>query len=314
MKYKWVCTCEIGSSERVEKNFKSFEEVNRYVRNIISKHVDITAYINELKSYGNYKYFLDRAEFLKKYIEDPNFPYSEADFPLEKPEDYDDYEELDDFDDKIDIEEFLENGDFYFSKELLDLRDVRVDFVSEFVFPNPDTFDDLLVSFEGRLDITVTKQKCFEPSSYPLMVLKVLEDADKPMSQERIGEKVKEVFRDSLKKPLHRNIIGRIIKMLKDLGLTITRSKEGYLLDKSYLNESPSIEENFFGTKANSVMILLVLRSADTPLTRKEIVKKIKERFHHTIDVKTVGRNVELLQDFDYTIKKFGNKGYLLQK
>ncbi len=316
MKYKWKCKCEIFPNDAEVSVFKSFEEANQYVRKIISKHVDISSYIEELKGYGNYKYFLDRAEFLTKYIEDPNFPYSEADFPLEKPEDYDDEHYI--------KECFDEFEDFYVSNEVLDLNNAGVDFMSKFVLPNPDTFEPLEVSFEGRLDITVTKQEDWEPSSYPIMVLKVLEDADEPMSQEKISQKIEDRFfkyrfyEYEGKKALHRNIIGRIIKMLKDLGFTINRSKEGYLLDRSAANESPKIKEDSFGSKANSVMILLVLQSADVPLTREDIVKKIKERFHHDIEVKTVGRNVKLLQKnfeyFKYEIKKFGNKGYLLQK
>ncbi len=315
MKYKWVCTCEIGSSERVEKNFKSFEEVNRYVRNIISKYVDITAYINELKSYGNYKYFLDRAKFLTKYIKDPSFPYSEADFPLENREDYDDYntyfEDSEDFDDEPYIKEcFDEFEDFYLAKELLDLRDIGVDFMSEFVLPDSNTFEDLRVSFEGYLDVIVKKQSDWGKSSHPIMVLQVLQNASEPLLQEDIRHAIYWKFEEAV----HRNSIGRIINMLKELGFDITWSKEGYLLTESD-NPAPSAKKEIsFGSSANSVMILCALQSSHTPLTRNDIVKKIKERFYHDIDVKTVGRNVELLKGLGYEIKKFGNKGYLLQK
>ncbi len=328
MKYKWKCRWEIYPIPETEIIFNSFEEVNRFVRDIISKHVDISSYIEELKGYGNYKYFLHRAEFLKRYIEDPNFPYSEADFPFENHSDYDDCDTY--FDDAPEFKECFkdfENEGFYISNEKLDLNPA-VDFMSDFVLPDPNSFDDfydgkMRVSFEERLDITVTKQEGWEPSSYPIMVLKVLEDAagvDEPLLQVEISQKIesrffkRRLYEYEGKKALHRNIIGRILKMLRDLGLTINRSKEGYLLDKSCMNESPSIKEGSFGSKANSVMILCVLQSADEPLTRGEIVEKIKERFNHKIEIKTVGRNVELLQDFDYKIKKFGNKGYLLQK
>ncbi len=323
MKYIWKCKCEIGSSERVKKNFKSFEEANQYVREIISKHVDISSYIDELKSYGNYKYFLDRADFLTKYIEDTSFPHSKDDFPLEKPEDYDDDPSL-----KPKSKEGIEIIEaFEFSEKRICLVEYNenpfFDFMSDFVLPNSYSFcnKEMRVSFEGRLDITVTMQEDWEPSSYPIMVLKVLQDTNEPLLQKEIGNRVEwrffydYDFYDREKNHLHRNIIGRIIKMLKDLGFPITRSKEGYLLDKSCMNESLSIKEGSFGSKANSVMVLLVLQSADTPLTREDIVKKIKERFHHDIEVKTVGRKVEMLkEEFKYKIKKFGNKGYLLQK
>ncbi len=321
MKYKWKCRYQICPAPENVIFFNSLEEVNRFVRDIISKHVDLSSYIEELKSYGNYKYFFDRAEFLKRYIEDPSFPSGKADFPLESPEDYDDEPYI--------KECFDEFEDFDLSEERLVLDNAEIDFRSDFVLPDPNSFysfynGEMRVSFNEQLDILIVQeQEEWEPSAYPIMVLKVLSnaaDVNESLSQEEIGEMVGRDFFDydyrdvSSPKTLHRNIVGRIIKMLRNLGFTITRSKEGYLLDRSCMNESPSIKEGSFGSKANSVMVLLVLQSADLPLTRGEIAEKIKERFHHKIDVKTVGRNVELLQDLEYKIKKFGNKGCLLQK
>ncbi len=315
MKYKWNCKCEIYPNKEETLTFKSFEKTNQYVREIISKHVDLSSYIEELKGYGNYKCFHARAEFLTKYIEDPSFPYSEADLPSDKLEDYDDhntyFEESEDFDDEPDFKDFFNDfDDFYLSKGLLDLRDIGVDFMSEFIFPDPDTFEDLRVSFNGKLDIIVSKQSDWGKSSHPIMVLKVLQNASKPLLQEDIRHAIYWEFEESV----HRNSVGRTVNMLKDLGFEITWSKDGYLLTESDKPAPAAEKEISFGASANPVMILLVLQSADEPLTRDRIVEKIKERFNHNIDVKTVGRNVELLQEFDYKIKKFGNKGYLLQK
>lgn len=66
----------------------------------------------------------------------------------------------------------------------------------------------------------------FGTSAYPIMLLNVLEKAEKPLLQEDIISAILKKYHVSI----HRKTIGRLIKGLIDLGYDIEHTKEGYKL------------------------------------------------------------------------------------
>ena len=73
------------------------------------------------------------------------------------------------------------------------------------------------------------KDAVFKKSSYPIIVLHILEEAEKPLLQNEIIERAKEMFNGTT---IHRKAIGNSIKELLDFGYKIEHTKEGYFLTK----------------------------------------------------------------------------------
>ena len=69
----------------------------------------------------------------------------------------------------------------------------------------------------------------FGKSAYPIIVLRILEEAEKPLLQNEIIERAKEMFNGTT---IHRKAIGNSIKELLDFGYKIEHTKEGYFLAK----------------------------------------------------------------------------------
>lgn len=74
---------------------------------------------------------------------------------------------------------------------------------------------------------TAPKNIKFGKSSYPIMVLDVLESAGRPLLQNDIIEEIQSRYNGTT---IHRKAIGNIIKDLIDLEYDIRRTKEGYFL------------------------------------------------------------------------------------
>lgn len=67
----------------------------------------------------------------------------------------------------------------------------------------------------------------FGKSAYPIIVLRILEDAEKPLLQNEIIERAKTAFNGTT---IHRKTIGNSIKELIEFGYKIEHTKEGYIL------------------------------------------------------------------------------------
>ena len=74
MEKVWVCQWEIAKEGKLyTEKFLSFDEAVKTMRQLIVKHIDLEEYIADLvPKEGNY---------LRGYLTDPNFPYSENDVP-----------------------------------------------------------------------------------------------------------------------------------------------------------------------------------------------------------------------------------------
>ena len=79
-------------------------------------------------------------------------------------------------------------------------------------------------AIEGK---TAPKNIKFGKSAYPIMVLDMLENADKPLLQNEIIEEIKSRYNGTT---IHRKAIGNIIKELIELEFDIEHTKEGYVL------------------------------------------------------------------------------------
>lgn len=75
---------------------------------------------------------------------------------------------------------------------------------------------------------TAPKNIKFGKSAYPIMVLDVLENADKPLLQNEIIEEIKSRYNGTT---IHRKAIGNIIKGLIALEYDIEHTREGYFLN-----------------------------------------------------------------------------------
>ncbi len=79
-------------------------------------------------------------------------------------------------------------------------------------------------SLEGK---TAPKNIKFGTSAYPIMILQILEDAENPLQQSEIIERVQKRFNGTT---IHRKAIGNSIKDLIELEYKIEHTKEGYVL------------------------------------------------------------------------------------
>ena len=79
-------------------------------------------------------------------------------------------------------------------------------------------------TLEGK---TAPNNVKFGKSAYPIMILDVLENADKPLLQKEIIEEIKNTYHGTT---IHRKAIGNIIDELRELGYNIEHTREGYKL------------------------------------------------------------------------------------
>ena len=79
-------------------------------------------------------------------------------------------------------------------------------------------------AIEGK---TAPKNIKFGKSAYPIMVLDVLENADKPLLQREIIEEIKNTYHGTT---IDRKAIGNIINELRKLGYNIEHTREGYII------------------------------------------------------------------------------------
>lgn len=79
-------------------------------------------------------------------------------------------------------------------------------------------------TLEGK---TAPNNVKFGKSAYPIMILDVLENADKPLLQKGIIEEIKNTYHGTT---IHRKAIGNIIDELRELGYNIEHTREGYII------------------------------------------------------------------------------------
>jgi biotin operon repressor len=96
-----------------------------------------------------------------------------------------------------------------------------------------------------ELQMTLTPLQYWGTSSYPLLILRTLENSQEPLDQQRIISHI-EATNDTT---IERKAIGRNITLLKDLGYDIQHNGDGYFIPK----KAPSLEQDDFQAIVESV-------------------------------------------------------------
>ena len=276
MKTIWQLTYETipGSGEQIKK-FKSFADAKKEIRVLISQ-IHIQPYTEAIQEEGTHKsYRTAMASFLNDYILRKDFYGAQESLPSSKADDYafekklviksDSNEDVDDYDwyDEDEETDWLDDFDIYIGK------DDYVDTLKKITFEHNDqeganlktnmvVMEDEQQTYEfqyfvGRapknkfreLHMTITPLQYWGTASYPVMILRTLEDSQVPLDQRQIISYIKTDYDTTIE----RKAIGRNIALLKDLGYDIQHNGAGYYIPK----KSSALEQNDFQTIVESI-------------------------------------------------------------
>lgn len=216
MKKTWICTWEIvpGNGEQTAR-FTTLAAAKNAMRHVIAEHVDPAAYLREL---GDGLGREDVAEFLGKYLSDPDFPRSAGQIP-------------DDSDEPEHCALFLGPGCIGWDHRYgayprlhtnLVLEEVSgEDYEFHFWYEYPEECPEGTVT---GVSIRIREHTDYGTSAYPLMVLKVL--TAEPRTQDEIIDGVFSRYETRI----DRKAVSRHLKLLTELGFNVHRNKDGYFI------------------------------------------------------------------------------------
>lgn len=212
MKEVWMCQWETipGDGEHTEQ-FSSLAAAKQAMREKICQCIDLTAYLADLEPQA--------ADFLGKYLSDPQFPKSKSDVP----EVYDEPEHG-----ELLLDSCLIHWDYPYDafprlKTNLVL-DATPDgeYTFDFWYECPEEAD---ANGVKGLSIRIYSRIDYGTSAYPLMILRVLNDT--PKTQEMILRDVRQQYGVKM----DRKAVGRHLKLLNALGFPVHKSSDGYSLN-----------------------------------------------------------------------------------
>jgi biotin operon repressor len=269
MKTIWQLTYETipGNGEQTNK-YKSFSEAKKDIKEIISQ-IYLSPYIKAIRTEGIHKaYRTAMADFLDNYISRTDFLNIDESIPSDDPDDYeferkptikndagvsvdDDYwydedEETDefyDFDISITRDSLFVKCHYEGYPELNTDMLVMDDETKEYYFHF--NVDRAPKSKLREVQMTLLPLQYWGTSSYPLLILRTLENSQEPLDQQRIISHI-EATNDTT---IERKAIGRNITLLKDLGYDIQHNGDGYFIRK----KAPTIEQEDFQAIVESV-------------------------------------------------------------
>jgi biotin operon repressor len=273
MKTIWQLTYEViyegipRNGEQIKK-YKSFAEAKKDIREIISK-IYLSPYIKAIRTEGIHKaYRTAMADFLDNYISRTDFLNIDESIPSDDPDDYeferkptikndagvsvdDDYwydedeetDEFDDFDISITRDSLFVKCHYEGYPELNTDMLVMDDETKEYYFHF--NVDRAPKSKLREVQMTLLPLQYWGTSSYPLLILRTLENSQEPLDQQRIISHI-EATNDTT---IERKAIGRNITLLKDLGYDIQHNGDGYFIPK----KAPTIEQEDFQAIVESV-------------------------------------------------------------
>jgi biotin operon repressor len=96
-----------------------------------------------------------------------------------------------------------------------------------------------------EVQMTLTPLQYWGTSSYPMLILRTLENSQEPLDQQRIISHIEATYDTTIE----RKAIGRNITLLKDLGYDIQHNSEEYFIPK----KAPSLEQDDFQTIVESI-------------------------------------------------------------
>lgn len=269
MKTIWQLTYETipGNGEQTKK-YKSFAEAKKDIREIISQ-IYLTPYIKAIRTEGVHKaYRIAMADFLDNYISRTDFLNIDESIPSDDPDDYefkrkptikndagmsvddDDWydedgetDEFDDFDISITRDSLFVKCHYEGYPELNTDMLVMDDETKEYYFQF--NVDRAPKSKLREVQMTLTPLQYWGTSSYPLLILRTLENSQEPLDQQRIISHIEATCDTTIE----RKAIGRNITLLKDLGYDIQHNSEGYFIP----NKALSLEQDDFQTIVDSI-------------------------------------------------------------
>ena len=289
MKRVWVCQWEIarGKGPQAEE-YDSFSEAVQAMRKKITEHIDLEEYIADLDS--------NEGDYLRNYLSDPSFPYSEKDVP----EDF----------------ELPDHGDLALYSTWIRWKypfDAYPELNTNLVLnPNGDEtcFFDFHYNYpeeatghgvEG-LNIKIIPCMDFGTSAYPVMVLLMLKDV--PQTQDQLA---KRILRE-LGTRIERKAIGKHLKLLKSLGYPVKHNADGFYLQGDCCNPEPDAK---FTSTAYPLLVLQVL--SEEPQTQTALLEAIQARFGVKMGRRALAGHLELLKALAFRVEK-GKGGYFLAK
>ena len=273
MKTIWQLTYEViyegipRNGEQIKK-YKSFAEAKKDIREIISQ-IYLSPYIKAIRTEGIHKaYRTAMADFLDNYISRTDFLNINESIPSDDPDDYeferkptikndagvsvdDDYwydedgetDEFDDFDISITRDSLFVKCHYEGYPELNTDMLVMDDETKEYYFHF--NVDRAPKSKLREVQMTLLPLQYWGTSSYPLLILRTLENSQEPLDQQQIISRIENAYDTKIE----RKAIGRNITLLKDLGYDIQHNGDGYFIPK----KAPSLEQDDFQSIVESI-------------------------------------------------------------
>ena len=273
MKTIWQLTYEViyegipRNGEQIKK-YKSFAEAKKDIREIISQ-IYLSPYIKAIRTEGIHKaYRTAMADFLDNYISRTDFLNIDESIPSDDPDDYE-------FERKPTIENdagmSVDDDDWNDEDEETDeFYDFDISITRDSLFVKchyegyPELNTDMLVMddetkeyyFHFNVDrapksklrevqMTLLPLQYWGTSSYPLLILRTLENSQEPLDQQQIISRIENAYDTKIE----RKAIGRNITLLKDLGYDIQHNGDGYFIPK----KAPSLEQDDFQSIVESI-------------------------------------------------------------
>ncbi len=270
MKTIWQLTYETkpGNDGEQTKRYKSFSEAKKDIREIISQ-IYLTPYIKAIRTEGIHTaYRAAMADFLDNYISRTDFLNIDEPIPSDDPDDYeferkpmienDAGESVDDddwYDEDEEVDE-LDDFEIYIAKDSLSFEcyyEGRPHLNTDMVVMGDENKEYCFEFYVDRapkdklreLQMTLTPLQYWGTSSYPMLILRTLENSQEPLDQQRIISHIEAAYDTTIE----RKAIGRNITLLKDLGYDIQHNSDGYFIPRKAI----SLEQEDFQTIAESI-------------------------------------------------------------
>ena len=261
MKKTWTLTYESIPGNGVQKvTFKSFDDVKRTVREMIS-HIGVQHYTDEIRDGINIPYREAMARFIEGYVSREDFfrvgdalPSDDiADYPYEPEKiknDYDMYVDDDWYDEDEETDELNDfnitiREDYLVFECYGDELSLRTNMV---VMDNDEEFYEFKFFAERApknrfreltIELELTLNQRWGTSAYPVLILQVLQNSSKHLSQQEIATRT----------AIERKAVGRNIALLKEIGYDIRHDGRGYYIPK----KTSALEQNDFQTIVESI-------------------------------------------------------------
>ncbi len=219
MKTIWQLTYETkpGNDGVQTKKYKSFAEAKKDIREIISQ-IYLSPYIKAIRTDGVHKaYRTAMAGFLDNYISHTDFLNIDESIPSDDPDDYEferkptsendagmsvDDDDWNDEDEEVDE---LDDFDIYIAKDSLSFEcyyEGRPHLNTDMVVMDDENKEYCFEFYVDRapknklreLQMTLTPLQYWGTSSYPMLILRTLENSQEPLDQQQIISRIENAY------------------------------------------------------------------------------------------------------------------------